>query len=173
MTRNLLIIDPDPEFLDRLERDPQTTLSACWAAFDAHGYQITVDYPKTTQDVAILCNSLGYDVTPFVFARMIQSGEFDSPGLFSGALAWRARDIANAIAALHASRRWLPGRYVDEKTDSELARDQKLAAQARQMLEYANTLSTDELELRSKAEGALGDIARIALRMRELEMEST
>lgn len=171
MTRTLLIIEPDAEFLERLDLDPQTTLAACWSAFDAHGYQVTVDYPKTTQDVATLCNALGYDVTPFSFARMIQSGDFDSPGLFSGALAWRPRDIANAIAALHANRKWLPGRYVNEKTEAEFARDQKLAGQASAMVEYAKSLATHELEQRSTDEGPLGDIARIALRLRRLETE--
>lgn len=120
-------IESDPHFLDRLAVNPKPDLDAVLEILSEHGHRVTVEWPQTTLAVCLMVTAMGFDCTPFTIAALLEREQFEQPRLFGAALAWRPHDVASLIAALHANRLWLPGRFTDQKTDRERTHEQRRA----------------------------------------------
>jgi len=127
---------------------------------------LPVGQPIETRHALILSTSFGYDVTPMLLVRLLDSGKLPFPERFGVELAWQNSDIAKLLLCLDEQRRWMPGFHTARKTKDELAEDERESSKGLAMIEYLKTLTADELFVRldQAADTTLQMLIRSAIR---------
>lgn len=119
--------------------------------------------------VVALLEGTGFDCDSRYLARLIDEG-VTSPTETDYGFAFTDEQVGELLFALHDRRRWLAGRFMGCKSPAEVARDERTAADAVEMIEFLANLDPRELRARfAKAiEPRLRKLFLAAIRLQEI-----
>lgn len=138
-TRGHLVPELDCELLDK----SRESMVNGWRSL--FGVSSSGTWPQFA--VVELMDALGFDADDPFLIKLIKHGEV-TPDLGECGPEWTDYEIGRLMWVLHDKRRWLPGRFWDDKTVTERALDMELGAKAIGVLDHLSELGPGELSRR-------------------------